>query len=711
MKSNRFMAFLAVALSSAVIVSCESSTDKVDYTSDVDVLIGAGGHGHVFVGASVPFGMVQLGPASIPQSWDWCSGYHASDSTVIGFAHTHLSGTGCGDLLDIEVMPVTGKDLTYSRGNEEDPNSGIWSYADRTTEVAVPGYYKVSLIRYPVTAELTATARVGLSRFTFEKGAEDAAIVFDLEDGQLDRVTSASLDIIDDTHVAGYRHSAGWANDQKLWFYAEFSKPFKSSSSNGESGLFYRFDFDDPGEVMVKVSVSPVSTEKAANNIKCELPGWDFESTAEAASEAWNAELSKIEIKTSDETARKIFYTALYHSMISPALFSDYGDPNRYTTLSLWDTYRAEMPLFTIMHSEKMNDMMDTFIDIYEKEGKLPVWHLWGCETWCMIGNPGAIVLADAVTKGFCNNEKAWEALKVSSMREDRGQGDRMKLGYIPCDRLIASVAYDTEYAVADWAVAQAAKKLGNEEDYEYFLDRSTWWRKHFDPETGFVRGIMSDGSFHEPFNPYFSNHNQDDYCEGNAWQYTWLAPQDLDGMIELWGGKEKMIEALDSLFKADSRLDGENASADISGMIGQYVHGNEPSHHIVYLYSMAGERDKTADLVRKIDNELYFADPTGVCGNEDAGQMSAWYILSAMGFYQPEPAGGRYYFGSPLFDEVTINLPEGKKFTIIAKDNSDENRYIRSITLNGQPYDLPYIDYDSIMAGGTIEFQMGGKN
>lgn len=712
MRISTIAASISGILVSSLLLSCSgtSSEAKTDFTKDVDVLIGAGGHGHVFVGANVPFGMVQLGPASIPQTWDWCSGYHASDSTVIGFAHTHLSGTGCGDLLDIEVMPVTGTDLTYSRGVESDQNSGIWSYADRTTEVAVPGYYKVRLMRYPVLAEMTATARVGLSRFTFDDGAADAAIVFDLEDGQLDQVTSAELKVVDDTHIVGFRHSKGWANDQKLWFSAEFSKPFKASSAHGESGLFYRFDFDDPGEVMLKVSVSPVSSEKATANIKAELPGWDFEATAKAASDAWNAELSKVEIKTSDETARKIFYTALYHSMISPALYSDYGDPNRYTTLSLWDTYRAEMPLFTIMHSEKMNDMMDTFIDIYEKEGKLPVWHLWGCETWCMIGNPGAIVLADAITKGFCStkSEKAWEALKVSSMREDRGQGDRMKLGYIPCDRLIASVAYDTEYAVADWAVAQAAKKLGKEEDYEYFLDRSTWWRKHFDQETGFVRGIMSDGSFHEPFNPYFSNHNQDDYCEGNAWQYTWLAPQDLDGMIELWGGKDNMIQALDSLFKADSRLDGENASADISGMIGQYVHGNEPSHHIVYLYSMAGERERTADLVRKIDKELYFADPTGVCGNEDAGQMSAWYILSSMGFYQAEPAGGRYYFGSPLFDEVRINLPEGKTFTIIAKNNSDENRYIRSITLDGKPYDLPYIDYSAIMAGGTLEFTMG---
>ena len=699
----------ATILAAASFLAC-SPTETIDYTQDVDVLIGTGGHGHVFVGASVPFGMVQLGPTSIPQGWDWCSGYHASDSTVIGFSYTSLEGTGCGDLQDIPVMPVTGKDLTYARGVEKDQNSGLWSYADRTTEKAAPGYYSVRLERYPVTVDMTATARVGYTRFAFDKGAKDAALVVDLRDGINDTVLDAHIDIIDNRHITGWRHTESWAENQKLWFAAEFDKPFKECSQYGEDGLYYRFDFDDPGTVGFKLALSPTSCEKALANMAAEMPGWNFDAIRKAAAAEWNKELSKIDIKTSDAVARKIFYTGLYHTMISPALYSDYGDPNRYTTLSLWDTYRAEMPLFTIMHPEKENDMMNTFIEIYEKEGKLPVWHLWGCETWCMVGNPGACVLGDAITKGFdgFDMDKAWEALKVSSMNTDRGQKERMEYGYIPSELWNEAVAYECEYAVADWAVAQAAKKLGKTEDYEYFLNRSHSWRKHFDPETGFVRGLTAEGKFREPFNPYHSDHRADDYCEGNAWQYTWLAPHDIEGMLENWGSKENMIHNLDSLFKADSKLEGNNVSADISGLIGQYVHGNEPSHATVYLYSMVGERDKTADLVRKICSELYFADPNGLSGNEDAGQMSAWYILSAMGIYQPEPAGGRYYFGTPLFDEVTVKLPADRTFKIIAHDNSAEKKYIRGIKLNGADYDLPYISYEDIMAGGVLEFSMG---
>jgi len=701
---------LTALLSVVSVCACNQTENGYDYTADVDLRIGTGGHGHVFIGASVPFGMVQLGPTSIPQGWDWCSGYHSSDSTVIGFSYTSLSGTGCGDLQDIPVMPVTGRELTYARGTEDDPFSGLWSYADRTTEQSAPGYYSVRLERYPVSVEMTATARVGLTRFAFDKGAQDAALVFDLRDGINDSVLDAHIDIIDNTHITGWRHTESWAENQKLWFAAEFDKPFTEYTQNGEDGLYYRFDFDDPGTVTLKLALSPTSCEKAAANMAAELPGWDFDATRTAAAKAWNDELSKIDIKTTDETARKIFYTGLYHTMISPALYSDYGDPVRYTTLSLWDTYRAEMPLFTIMHPEKENDMMNTFIEIYEKEGKLPVWHLWGCETWCMVGNPGACVLADAITKGFdgFDMEKAWESLKVSCTNEDRGQGARMKYGYIPSELWNEAVAYECEYAVADWAVAQAAAKLGKTEDYEYFLNRSHSWRRHFDPETGFVRGLTADGKFREPFNPYHSDHRADDYCEGNAWQYTWLAPHDVEGMLENWGSKENMLQALDSLFKADSKLEGENVSADISGLIGQYVHGNEPSHATVYLYSMVGERDRTADLVRKICSELYFADPNGLSGNEDAGQMSAWYVLSAMGFYQSEPACGRYYFGSPLFDEVSINLPGDKSFRILANGNSAENKYIRGIKLNGREYDLPYISYEDIMAGGVLEFTMG---
>ena len=705
---NTIISLLSV-LATIMLAGCAAA--PTDYTSYVDPRIGSGGHGHVFVGANVPFGMVQVGTSAIVQEWDTCSGYNAWDNTVVGITHTHLSGTGCGDLQDICVMPVVGTDLTYARGTADDQSSGLWSYTDRSQEIAEPGYYSVPLERYGVLAEMTATARVGFERYTFPEGAQDAALVFDLVYGFQDRVDDAGLEVVDDTHVVGWRHSSGWSPENKLFFAAEFSKPFTAMTQHGERGLYYRLDFDEPGELLVKVAVSPVCVEGAQDNMAAELPGWDFEAVRKSARTAWNTELSKVKVSPdADIHDLRIFYTALYHTMICPQLFSDAGHPDRYTTFSLWDTYRAMMPLYTVLWPERVNDVMESFLDIYDAEGKLPVWHLWGGETWCMVGNPGVAVMADVVTKGFdgFDLEHAFEAMKVSATNTDRGQGERMQYGYIPSDLANESVAYECEYAVADWALAQAAEKLGKTEDAAYFLERSHSWRRHFDPETGFVRGIMSDGSWREPFNPYHSNHRRDDYTEGNAWQYTWLAPHDLEGMYEVWGSKEAMLKGLDSLFVADSRIEGENASGDISGLIGQYVHGNEPSHHIIYLYSMAGERDKTADLVRRVFEEMYADGLEGLAGNEDAGQMSAWYILSALGMYQAEPACGRFWFGTPRFENTVISLPEGKSFEISAPGVSDSNRYIRSIKLNGEPYDLPYLDYASIMAGGRIEFEMG---
>ena len=694
--------FSLVAAAALSLASCSQ-----DYTSYVDPRIGSGGHGHVFVGANVPFGMVQIGTSSIIQKWDTCSGYNSWDNTVAGITHTHLSGTGCGDLQDVCIMPVVGTDLVYAHSREGDPDSGLWSYSDRSKEIAEPGYYSVPLERYGVLAEMTATSRVGFERYTFPEDAKDAALVFDLEYGYRDKVDGAGIEIVDDTHIVGWRHSSGWSPDNKLWFAAEFSKPFTSVSKHGERDLYCRLDFDNPGELLVKVAISPCSVEGARGNMTAELSGWDFDAVHRAASAAWEAELSKVKVKTSDERDLRIFYTALYHTMICPQLFSDAGRPDRYTTFSLWDTYRAMMPLYTVLWPERVDDVMESFLDIYDAEGKLPVWHLWGGETWCMVGNPGVAVMADAVTKGFdgFDLEHAFEAMKVSATNKDRGQGERMQYGYIPSDLADESVAYECEYAVADWALAQAALKMGKMEDYEYFLARSHSWRRHFDPETGFVRGIMSDGSWREPFNPYYSNHRKDDYTEGNAWQYTWLAPHDLEGMYEVWGGREAMLKGLDSLFVADSRIEGDHASNDISGLIGQYVHGNEPSHHIIYLYSMAGERDKAADLVRRVFDEMYTDGLEGLAGNEDAGQMSAWYILSALGMYQAEPACGRFWFGTPLFEKAVISLPEGRRFEINAPGVSRENRYIRSIKLNGKPYDLPYLDYSTIMAGGKMEF------
>ena len=701
MKRNLIIAAILVS----ALTACSQKTEQEDFTKWVNTSIGTGGHGHVFVGANVPFGAVQLGPTSIPQTWDWCSGYHVSDSTVIGFSHTHLNGTGIGDLFDVTVLPLTTGECDYSR-------EGIADKADRDTEVCVPGYYSVKLRNSGVKVELTATARVGLHRYIFPEGAKTRSILVDLENGGCwDAVTDETLEQTGKTTFNGHRHSTGWADNQKLWFSGEFSEPYTSCSEVAPH--HYRFEFS-PGtkEVMLKVAISPKSVEGALSNMQAELAGWDFEAVKKTARDAWNSELSKVRIQTADKDNRTIFYTALYHSMTAPSLFCDNGEPARYTTFSLWDTYRAQMPLMTILQPEREKDFINTFLDIYDAQGKLPVWHLMGCETDCMVGNPGIPVVADAILKGFegFDVEKAYEAMKVSAMRPDRGQQYRIKYGYLPCDLFgNESVAYDMEYALADWALAQVALKLGHDEDYTYFLERSKSYRHLFDKELGFVRGTDSKGRFREPFNPFYATHRANDYCEGNAWQYTWLVPHDFKGLCECFGGKAKLLVKLDSLFVVDSKLEGEDASPDISGLIGQYAHGNEPSHHILYFYTLAGQPWKTADLVRRTCREMYFNAPDGLSGNEDVGQMSAWYILSSLGFYQVEPAGGRYYFGSPLFDSAKLSVAGGE-FSIVAKDNSESNKYIQRVFLNGMLYTKAYIDYADIAAGGEIVFEMGSE-
>ena len=501
-----------------------------------------------------------------------------------------------------------------------------------------------------------------------------------------------------------------------------------SASRSTSSRTYSRIDFHtaEGEQIMVKVALSPVSMDGAEANMKAEMPKWDFEGTVKAAEKAWNEELSKIKIDTDDAEARTVFYTAMYHSMIQPSVFNDVNRDYRgandqiyrngnfvnYTTFSLWDTYRAAMPLMTIIHPEKVNDIANTMINIYEQQGKLPVWHLWGNETDCMVGNPGVIALADIIVKGFdgFDKELAYRALKDSEMRPDRGQDIRMKFGFIPADQNFnESVAYDMEYAIADAAMAQAAKFLGKDDDYNYFLDRSHSYRNYFDKETLFIRGKNSDGKFIEPFNPYRSEHRADVYCEGNAWQYTWLAPQDYEGLVTLYGSTEKFVERLDSLFSAKSEIVGENTSSDISGLIGQYAHGNEPSHHIIYFYTMAGQPWKTADLTARIFKEFYFNDPNGLAGNEDVGQMSSWYILSSLGFYQAEPANPRFWFGKPAFRNAVVKVPGGE-FNVIAEGLSETNRYIQSITLNGEDYKLPYIEYKDIFRGGKLVFKMGSE-
>ena len=676
----------------------------------------------MFMGASVPFGLVQVGPTSIPQDWDWCSGYHESDSTVIGFSHTHLSGTGIGDLFDVTVMPVVGE-VKYARGRHSDPESGLWSYADRSQERYAPGYYSVPLVRYGVVAEMTATSRVGLHRYTFPE-SDDAAIIFDLQNGGCwDRATETTINQESETMISGWRFSQGWANRQKVYFVAEFSKPFESLEVL-PGGRYARANYKTTkGEqLMLKVALSPVSVEGARANLAAELQGWDFESTTKVAKQRWNDELAKVKVVGEDEAAKRVFYTALYHTMIAPSEFCDVNGDYRgadgevhsnpghltYTTYSLWDTYRTAMPLLTILQPERMSAMVNTMLNICDEQGRLPVWHLWGCETDCMVGNPGVISVADAVVKGVegVDTKRAFEAIRRTSMNPGRGNGERMEYGYIPVDKMHEAVAKDMEFAIADGAAANAARALGLSADAKFFDERSHSYRNYFDAETGFVRGLDSRREWRTPFDPYFSSHGNGDYCEGNAWQYTWLVPHDVNGLVECFGSRERTIEKLDSLFAVSSAITGENVSPDISGLIGQYAHGNEPSHHVTYLYTMLGQPWKTAERVREVLSVLYHDREDGLSGNEDVGQMSAWYVMSAMGLYQVEPAGGRYWFGSPIFDEVTLSVPGGE-FRIVAENNSPENRYIQRVWLNGEELRLPYLEHELLMRGGELRFEM----
>lgn len=733
-KSLLFVPVLSLCLASCG--SSQKGQEMEDLTQFVDPRIGTGGHGHVFYGANVPYGFIQLGPTSIPQSWDWVSGYHVSDSTVIGFPHTHLSGTGIGDLHDINVMPVVGE-VTYSRGDASSYETGLWSYSDRSKEVVTPGYYRTHLSRYNVDVELTATKRVGFHKYTF-LGNESPAIVFDMVNGGCwDKTTEAVIRVVNDSTVSGYRYSKGWADDQRVFFRAEFSRKFdnvefivndsvKEGDMAKDAQLFARVNFAAGNQepVYMKVALSPTSEEGAQLNMQTELSGWDFEKTIADAKVAWNKELNKVKVYTTDEASKKIFYTSLYHTLFAPSEFCDvngdyYGADKQmhkgegfvnYTTFSLWDTYRAAQPLMTILHPEKMSDIINTMLHIHQQQGKLPVWHLMGCETNCMVGNPGVPVVADAILKdikGF-DTELAFKALKESSMLPERGMEHRIEYGFIPADKMTEAIAYDMEYAIADWAVAQAAQKLGKQEDYEYFLKRSKSYKNYFDASTGFMRGKMLDGSWRTPFSPYASSHRDDDYCEGNAWQYTWLVPHDVEGLVECFGSKEAFVNKLDSLFLANGDM-GEASSPDISGLIGQYAHGNEPSHHTVYLYTLVGQPWKTADRIKEILHTMYTDQPDGLSGNEDVGQMSAWYILSSFGFYQVEPAGGKFVFGYPNFDKVEITVPAGK-FVIERENKGQQNNYIQGIVFNGTEYKKPWIEYADIMKGGELKFLMGDE-
>ncbi|GGF16324.1 GH92 family glycosyl hydrolase [Echinicola rosea] len=702
----------------------------------VNPYIGSGGHGHVFVGANVPFGGVQLGPVNLTEGWDWCSGYHYSDSTIIGFAHTHLSGTGIGDLGDVLVMPLVGE-VNVAKGKPEKPDTGYFSYFDHENEVVEAGYYAVQLDRYDVYAELTATERAGFHQYTFPESGQ-SKLLFNLKQGiGWDVSTETHIELINDTTITGYRFSQGWAKDQKLYFAAKLSKPVTSfevfdenvsregtSLTGKQVKALLGFATATGEKVQLKVGISPVSVDNALENLQEEIPHWDFEGAVASAREKWNQELNKIQVEMNDEEELIKFYTALYHTMIAPSVFNDVnGDYagtdgkvrndttfTNLTTFSLWDIYRGCSPLYSIFQQDRMEDMVTSMLKIYEQQGKLPVWHLVGNETNTMPGYSAVPIVVDAYLKGIpMDSALAYEAVKASAMRDDLGLDKVKELGYIPADGEVESVSKGLEYALSDWCIAQMAKDLGNKEDVEYFSKRGENYKNYFDPKVGFMRGRLSANEWRKPFSPFTSVHMKGDFTEGNAWQYTWLVPQDVEGLVKLLGGREAFTDKLDSLFFVEGDM-GEEASNDITGLIGQYAQGNEPSHHVTYLYGYVDQSYKTAEKVRYILKHLYANDPDGLSGNEDVGQMSAWLVLSSLGFYPVEPAGGKYVWGSPTVDKATIRMDNGKTLHVKVNNNSPENIYIQKVTFNGKPYSKQFLMHEDILIGGELVVEMGSE-
>jgi len=695
-------------------------------------MIGTGGHGHCYPGATVPFGMVQLSPDNGTEGWDWCSGYNYSDSTIAGFSHTHLSGTGCGDWCDISVLPITDlvpdsvKDYRVKFKHED--------------ERAEPGFYSV-ILSNKVQVNLTATEHCGIHQYYFPAGCEPF-VRFNLGFAiNYDSTTYSGITQLDDSTIVGYRYSRGWANVQRVYFAARFSQHIKrirladSTVVTKESKLkghtvVGQLVFNDllGKPLLMAVGLSSVSTDKALLALS-ETKGKSFEYLKAQAAAKWDAEMNKIQVKTYDERLKRIFYTALYHTCMAPVLYSDadgyYRNAKdsvkkmkhgqRYTVFSLWDTFRGLHPLFTITQSDRLADMMNSMLAFCDENGRLPIWDLSTWETGCMTGYHAVPVLADAVLKNTpgVNAERAFKAMKKSASQGIRGSLEYRKWGFVPQDREGKSVTKTVEYAYDDWCIAQVAKKLGHTDDYKLFMKRAGSYKMLFDKKTGFLRAKNSDSSFTKPFDPLFST--TDDhaamYEEGNAWQYTFFVPHDLRGLARQYGSKKRFIEKLDSLFMVNLPATGGYSPPDISGMIGQYAHGNEPSHHIAYIYDFVGEAWKTQRLIPYIIDSMYHDNPeNGYAGNEDCGQMSAWAVWSMMGLYPANPCGGEYVFGSPMFDEVTINLPNQKTLKITAENCSKGTPYIQKVTWNGKPYSKVYITHAELMKGGELEFVMGDR-
>lgn len=744
---------IACCTSTMLILSaCTANTNVEDYSAHVNPFIGTGGHGHTFPGAVVPHGMIQPSPDTRIDGWDACSGYYYNDSTINGFSHTHVSGTGCCDYGDVLLMPTVGKQ-TYQTTDSQSQQLPYASAFSHENESAEPGYYSVFLDRYQVKAELSASKRGAIHRYTFPASKESGFII-DL-DYSLQRQTNSEMEIkvLSDTEICGHKKTTYWAFDQYINFYAKFSKPFTYTLINDSVTMdngkrlpickaLLQFETKKDEQVLVKVGVSAVDIKGAQNNVLSEIADWDFDKVRQHARNEWNRYLSKIDVTTTNQEDKTIFYSALYHTGISPNLFTDadgrylgmdlkvhQGDVKQpiYTTFSLWDTFRALHPLMTIIDPDLNTQFIQSLLKKHQEGGIFPMWDLASNYTGTMIGYHAVPVIVDAYTKGYrdFDIQEAYKACLRTAEYDTTGikcpalvlphlmpkaKYYKNSIGYIPCDRENESVAKALEYAYNDWCITVFAESMTDFDNKDKYARFAKAYEFYFDKETRFMRGLNSKGEWRTPFNPRASTHRNDDYCEGTAWQWTWFVPHDVEGLVNLMGGENAFASKLDSLFTADSSLEGETTSSDISGLIGQYAHGNEPSHHVTHLYNYVNRPWRTQELVDSVFQSQYANRPDGLAGNEDCGQMSAWYILNSMGFYQVCPGKPVYSIGRPVFDQAVVNLTNGKKFTVMVKNNSKKNKYIESMLLNGQTLHTPFFSHQDIVDGGTLEITMSDK-
>ena len=724
MKHNLQVRLLTVALCVCGI-GCQAPLERTD---SVDPFIGSAATGHTYPAATTPFGMVQAGPDTGIEGWQHSSGYHADDTSILGFSHTHLSGTGASDMGDILLMPQTGTPQ-FEPGPADDPESGYRSRFDRTTEKASPGYYSVVLSDYDIRVEITATPRGAMHRYVYPK-EKPAGVLLDLVHGIGDRTTESDIQVVNDRSLCGFRRSKGFIADHRYYFHITFSEPFETVQTirNPQTGAPEKLyvSFAEEATLLAKVALSTVSEEGARRNLEAELPDWDFDRTRRQARQLWETALSTIDATFSTAAQRTVFYTALYHSLLTPNLITDVDGAYRgwdrelhpgdgtplYTNYSLWDTYRAVHPFYALLYPDANLAFIRSMLERYRQIGMLPMNEYGTNETYCMIGYHAIPVIAQAILEGRegFDPAEAYQAMKASAMDDARGVGLMKRYGYIPSELENNSVSKTLEYAYDDWCIARVAAKLGERADSAYFMGRALNYRNHLDPQTRFMRGRHADGRWVEPFDPKaVSVLGQGDFTEGNSWQYSFYAPQDLENLIDRMGGDTCFAAKLDTLFSIDSHVDNAHA-VDVTGLIGQYAHGNEPSHHIAYLYNYAGMPWKTQEIVSRIKRELYSERRDGLCGNDDCGQMSCWYLYSALGFYPVTPGLDYYTIGTPSVEQAVLRLPNGRTFTVRTENAAPEHIYIQSVRLNGQPYSKSYLPIDLLEAGGTLEFTMGPR-